>query len=213
MFCLNYFQHSPNANCIKDINDILCHINPHEVGPTNFVLPDSSSRGTYFNFKIGTVDYRHLNLPDKNTLHYVCGYLYSKCLSQHTCDLCVEYGRSQKNLDHALLLCYFKAYTNNAQTYGNLQMPENDFYEYIYELEIIFIEKFPLFAIAKGVAYKLNEFLCNVPFKHPCPNFDYVYLIKLFVRFRIFSSVKFLNRELVSEREIKNRKLTIIKHL
>jgi len=60
---------------------------------------------------------------------------------------------------------------------------------------------------------RLNEFLCNVPFKHPCPNFDYVYLIKLFVRFRIFSSVKFLNRELVSERQFKNRKLTIVKHL
>ncbi|KAE9524069.1 hypothetical protein AGLY_015550 [Aphis glycines] len=124
LFCLNYFQHSPNANCIKDINDILCHINPQEVNPTNVVLPEPSSR----------------------------------------------------------------AYTNTAQTtYGNLQMPENDFYEFIYELENIFIERFPIFAIAKGVAYKLNEFLSN-----------------LFVRFRIFSSVKFLNRELVSERQFKN---------
>lgn len=214
LFCLNYFQYSPNANCIKDLDDILCHMNSREVGISNVILPEPSSSDTYFNFKIGTVDYRHLNLPEKNALHYVCGYLYSKCLSQHTCDLCVDYGRYQTNLDQAFLLCYFKAYTNTAQTtYGNLQMPNNDFYQFIFELENIFVQRFPLLAVGKGIASNLNEFLCNVPFKHPCPNFDYVYLIKLFVRFRIFSSVKFLNRELVSERQFKNRKLTILKHL
>lgn len=214
LFCLNYFQYSPNANCIKDLDDILCHMNSSEVGITNVVLPEPSPRGTYFNFKIGTVDYRHLNLPEKNALHYVCGYLYSKCLGQHTCDLCVDYGRYQTNLDQAFLLCYFKAYTNTAQTtYGNLQMPNDDFYQFIFELENIFVQRFPLLAVGKGISSNLNEFLCNVPFKHPCLNFDYVYLIKLFVRFRIFSSVKFLNRELVSERQFKNRKLTILKHL
>jgi len=31
LFCLNYFQYSPNANCIKD-HDILCHLNYREVG-------------------------------------------------------------------------------------------------------------------------------------------------------------------------------------
>ncbi|XP_050055361.1 uncharacterized protein LOC126549631 isoform X4 [Aphis gossypii] len=42
-----------------------------------------------------------------------------------------------------------RAYTNTAQTtYGNLQMPENDFYEYIYENENIIIERFPMFTIA-----------------------------------------------------------------
>ncbi|KAL4098188.1 hypothetical protein QTP88_022836 [Uroleucon formosanum] len=105
LFCLNYFQHSPNANCIKDLDDILCHMNPQEFESSNVMLPEPSTSGTYFSFKIGTVDYRHLNLPEKNALHY------------------------------------------------------------------------------------------------------------LFVRFRIFSSVKFLNRVLVSERQFKNRKLTILKHL
>jgi len=159
-------------------------MNSREVGISNVMLPEPSSSGTYFNFKIGTVDYRHLNLPEKNALHYVCSYLYSKCLSQHTCDLCVDYGRYQTNLDQAFLLCYFKAYTNPAQTtYGNLQIPNNDFYQFIFELENIFVQRFSLLAVGKGIASNLNEFLCNVPFKHPCPNFDYVYLIKLFVRF------------------------------
>lgn len=184
LFCLNYFQHSPNANCIKDLDDILCHMNPQEVGSFNIGLPEPSSRDSCFNFKIGTVDYRHLNLSESNALHYVCDYLYSKCLGQHTYDLCIEYGRSQKHLDQSFLLCHFKAYTNTEQTtFGNLQMPDNDFYQFIFELKNIFILRFPLLTVAKGIASTLNEFLCNVPFKHPCPNFDSVYLIKLFIRF------------------------------
>ncbi|XP_050055359.1 uncharacterized protein LOC126549631 isoform X2 [Aphis gossypii] len=98
---------------------VLAGMNTHLelVGPTNVMLPESSSRGTYFKFQIGTVDYRHLKLLEKNALYYVCGYLYT--------------------------------YTNTAQTtYGNLQMPENDFYEYIYENENIIIERFPMFTIA-----------------------------------------------------------------
>lgn len=27
------------------------------------------------------------------TAKYVCGYLYGKCLMQHTYNLCIEYGR------------------------------------------------------------------------------------------------------------------------
>lgn len=39
-------------------------MNSREVGISNVMLPEPSSSGTYFNFKIGTVDYRHLNLPE-----------------------------------------------------------------------------------------------------------------------------------------------------
>lgn len=96
-------------------------------------------------------------------------------------------GRSQQNLEQSLLLCYFRAYPNSAQTtYGNLQMTNNDFYQFIFELENIFIQRFPLFAVGKEVASNLYEFLCNVPYKHPCPEFYYVYLIRLFIRFNIF---------------------------
>lgn len=93
-------------------------------------------------------------------------------------------------------------------------MPDYDFYKYAFELENIFVQHFPLLAVAvKGVVCNSNEYLNNVPHKQPRPNFDYAYLIKSFIQFRIFSSVKFLNRELTSERKLKNRKLTILKHL
>lgn len=147
-------------------------------------------------------------------LHYVSGYLYSKCLKQHECNLCIEYGRSQKNLNKSFLLCHFKAYSNyNNDVYGNLQMPDTNFYEYIFELESIFIQRFPILAINKGVANNIKAHLDNVPFTHPYPKFDYEYLIKLFIRFRIFSTTTFLNRELVSIKQLKHRKLSILKDL
>ncbi|KAE9526116.1 hypothetical protein AGLY_013747 [Aphis glycines] len=54
-----------------------------------------------------------------------CQNLHKECLSQHSCDLCIEYGRSQTNLDQAFLLCYFKAYTNTAQCTDNLRQSSN----------------------------------------------------------------------------------------
>lgn len=92
-------------------------------------------------------------------------------------------------------------------------MPHNDFYNFIFELENIFIEQFPILAVEKNVGIKIKDAFFNVPFNHPCPYFDHLFLIKLYARFRIFSSLKFLNAELISERKLKNRKLTIIQHL
>lgn len=62
-------------------------MNPQEVGASNFVFLEPVLKQPYFSLKIGTVDYRHLNLLESNALHYVCDYLYGKCLSQHV--LCV----------------------------------------------------------------------------------------------------------------------------
>ncbi|KAL4098867.1 hypothetical protein QTP88_023385 [Uroleucon formosanum] len=35
LFCLNYFKHSPNANCLKDLDSILRHLNVVETGNCN----------------------------------------------------------------------------------------------------------------------------------------------------------------------------------
>lgn len=215
LFCLNYFQHSPDANCIKDLDRILCHLNPAEqTNSSSVIFPEETPITCSTGLKIGTVDYRNLDVPESNALTFVCGYLYSKCLNVHCCELCIEYGRSQKDLDKTLLLCYFKAYTNKEKTvFGNLQMPHTSFYDYINELENLFTENFPVFAVEKNVGTKLKNACYNVPFEHPCENFDHQYLIKLFVRFRIFSSVTFLNRDLISIRKLRNRKLANLQHL
>lgn len=218
LFCLNYFKQSSNANCLKDFDKILSHLNEEENENCNtlVILPKQTANPINFipYLKIGDVDYRDLNVPETNALNYICGYLYMKCLKNHTCDECIKYGHSQKDLDKSFLFCHFKAYEDKNKTiFGHLQVPHNDFHDFIFELENIFIEQFPILAVDKNVGIKMKDAFFNVPFNHPCPHFDHVFLIQLYVRFRIFSSLKFLNRELLTERKRTNRKLSIIKHL
>lgn len=57
----------------------------------------------------------------------------------------------------SIFIIFIKAYTSTAQTtYGKLQMPNNDIYQFIFELENIFVQRFPLLAVGKGIASNLN---------------------------------------------------------
>jgi len=55
--------------------------------------------------------------------------------------------------------------------YGNLMMPQHEFYNYIDELENIFINRFPQIFIENEVGIKLKLSMTNVVFRHPCPLF------------------------------------------
>lgn len=213
MLYLNYFQHSPGANCLKDFDEILSSIEPI----TDKTIFHENIQREIFKFKgigIGTVDYRLLNLPEQNTVTYISGYLMKKCIVKHTCQMCIDYAHSQTQLDQSFLLSFYKAYsTNDYSTFRNLMMPNDEFYNFINELENIFINNFPSIATEDGVGAKLKSDFCNVPFNHPCKLFDMVFLINLFTRFRIFTAVKFLNKNLMSEKKLKNRKLAILNHL
>ncbi|XP_029344988.1 uncharacterized protein LOC115034027, partial [Acyrthosiphon pisum] len=150
----------------------------------------------YYNvyIPIGSVDYRDLSLPDQNSLTYVCGYLMKKCLEKHSCDVCINYAKFQQDLDQSFLFSHFKAYTNKENsTYGTLMMPHNDFYNYIHNLESAFIHRFPILAPENEVDKKIK--------------------LSKFVRFRIFSTIKFLNKDFFSEKSLKKRKLATLQHL
>ncbi|CAI6353718.1 unnamed protein product [Macrosiphum euphorbiae] len=213
IFCANYFKHSPGANCIEDLDEIL----GSELPQCEKILNFEGSDKNLFKFKcinIGTVDYRQLDIPEQNALTYICGYLMRKCLEKHICQVCTDYAYYQKELNQSFLLSFYKAYpTGDHSTFGNLMMPHDDFYNFVSELENIFIDNFPSVSYKDGVGAELKQQMNNVPFNHPCESFNKVFLINLFTRFRIFSAIKFLNRALVSEKKLKDRKLTILKHL
>lgn len=207
IFCLNYFQYSDNSNCIQDFDDILSEIpDPSNKEIQNIMFPEKSP----FKFKtplpIGSVDYRDLTLPDQNSLTYVCGYLMKKCLEKHSCDVCINYAKFQQDLDQSFLFSHFKSYTNKENsTYGNLMMPHNDFYNYIHNLESVFIHRFPILAPEIEVGKKLKLSMFSIIYNHPCESFDKNYLLNLFVRFRIFSTIKFLNKDFFSEKSLKKK--------
>lgn len=153
----NYFKHSDNANCIEDLDTILTKIPSTSTENVSYLFSNKTS----FNFKkptlqVGTVDYRSLSLPDQNSFSVptFVGILW-KCLSQHSCDICLEYARTQTDLEPSFVLSYLNAYTNKENsTFRNLMMPHNDFYNYIFELETGFVKLFPTLSIETGVRSK-----------------------------------------------------------
>lgn len=71
----------------------------------------------------------------------------------------------QNKLDDSFLFSYFKSYTNKEKkTFGNLLMPPDTFYNYINQLDSIFIINFPTLAVENDVGKKLKNFIDNVPF-------------------------------------------------
>lgn len=64
-----------------------------------------------------------------------------------------------------------------------------------------------------GVGTKLQLDLCNFPCNHFCKYFEKLFLINFFLRFRTSIAIKFLNKFLVTERKLKNRKCNIHFHL
>ncbi|KAF0689002.1 THAP-type domain-containing protein, partial [Aphis craccivora] len=86
------------------------------------------------------------------------------------------------------------------------------FYSYVSELDTIFVTNFPTLAIENDVGKKLKNLVDNVPFNQPCPKFDVEYLKALYIRLRIFHTIKYLNKNLLSTGR-KSRKLDILTHL
>lgn len=96
-----------------------------------------------------------------------------KCLEKHICQDCSNYTHYQNHLDQSFILSFLKAYlTSVCQTFGNLMMPHNDFYNFIFEFENIFIETFPSTSVKNGVGAMLRLHFSNVSFSHLLVNFS-----------------------------------------
>jgi len=217
LFCLQYFKHSPGANCLEDLEQVLTYISDYSRTNKTNLLFDSEEQNDLFNsksIKVGTVDYRKLDIPEKNGYAYVCGYIMKKCLEKHVCQVCIDYANHQKALDQSFLSAFSKSYsTNDSSNFDKLLMPQDDFYNYIIKLDDFFIDNFPSIATNNNIGSTMKDLLCNVRFRHPCQLFNKKFVLDLFIRLRIFTTVRFLNKSMLSESNRKNRKLSILKHL
>jgi len=90
--------------------------------------------------------------------------------------------------------------------------PDCNFYQYIFELDAIFTNQFPTLAPLPKVGQKLKTLMLNVYFEHPCEQFPHEYLLNLFIRFRIYTTLTRTNRNLRIP-HTKNRKLQILCNL
>lgn len=209
LLCLSYFQHSSGSNCAEEFNAILSKFN----NGSDLLNLDINQNTISKNIVVNCIDYRE-NLPGKNALQYVCGYLIKKCLTIHECNTCLAYSQEEaNNLDSTRFYLHFKAYENkNVDIFGNLKCPSSSFVSYIEHLENIFTDNILQFITENNVGNKLINLMENVSLNHPCKDFPCSYVIKLFVRMRIFYFLKFMNRDLKS-RTNKNCKLIKLTHL
>jgi len=93
---------------------------------------------------------------------------------------------------------------------GKLLMPHDEFYNYVIKLEDIFVDNFPSIATNYNIGSIMKDLLCNVRFSHPCELFNKQFIIDLFIRFRIFTAIKFFNRTMFST-NIKKKKISYFK--
>lgn len=211
MFALQYFDQSEGTNCVEEFDQILTHLTPERIKTYEI----SFNQPTNFDkIILDTRDYRQLNVAQKNAFFYVGGYFIKKCLAKHSCEICEEYSKQTQELSEDTIYTSFRAYQNAANDiFGNLRSPDKAFFEYFGSCEKIFVDNFKTLAILPNVGIKIRDIILSLPFPHPCKKFPKTYFASLFVRTRIFYTLKFLNRDLLKTKSRKPRKLNILQHL
>ena len=208
------FLTSSAGNCAADFDDLIAQCTENKESSTS-VLATTAQPQT---LAIGPTDYKDpsvvSNIVKENAITYVAGYLLHKCSQKHSCSLCKEAQESNDLDDNKKqLLCYFKPYNQDKSQFGGLHVPSASFLKYIVELEAIFVKNFSIFTKSSSVGGDILKLLKTepAPFQY-CDKFPLDYLQKLFLRMRIYYSLKFANRDLRTTKR-KDRKYLKVSHL
>uniref|UniRef100_A0A2A4J5S8 THAP-type domain-containing protein n=1 Tax=Heliothis virescens TaxID=7102 RepID=A0A2A4J5S8_HELVI len=191
LFLCNMLKNSPNAICEEDICELLQHNNKFLEKPTprDPALRRFSSAVALK----GETDYR-FDLPTQNALVYIAGYLLYKCHRKHICDKFVSECNKVLDVNESRMYSHFKAFNKDSSFYGRLKVPSDSFCSYVKRLETAFVNNFEQHLNEKPGTI-IYDILKKIPFEPFCPCFPHDYLIKLFVRFRIFTTIKLNNRD------------------
>lgn len=112
---------------------------------------------------------------------------------------------------YTYLYIYFKTYDNtDDDMFGSLYVPSAVFINYITELHTKFFENINIIT-QTNVMQKFMQILSTIQFSHPCCDFPNIYLLKLFIRMRLYYILKFINRDMKTKKK-SNRKTIILCH-
>lgn len=210
LFCQNYL-HSSNMNCKDDLDELLIRLDPNQ---KISVEKEADDENVVQAISLPDYSYRQEDMVFQNPFKYVCGYLLRKALNVHHCQTCVNFSKECEDLDTSQLLTYFKAYDNKKSMYGGLRTPSEQFINFIYNLEKQFVSHFDDICITTGISHSFLKIFKTIPLNHPCSDFPLLYILKLFIRLRIFYTIKYANRDLKNKKQDKkNRKILILSHL
>nr|CAI5838074.1 unnamed protein product [Callosobruchus analis] len=204
-FCIDML-HSGTENCERDNTEML--INVLDMMNTENINEKLSTTNA---MSPVTTDYRNSEVLKKNFTRYICGYLIKKCLSIHTCDVCEKYAREYQEVDETSLYCFLKAYQyTESNLFGNLYMPHNDFIQFVTSMEILFQENFEMFSVSNNIVQKFVNVFRTLQYNHPCSDFPYEYVNRLYSRIRLFYTLKKINLNFKTPN--RNRKLIVWKN-
>ena len=156
------------------------------------------------------------SLIEINATTYVAGYLLKRCLSKHSfCQECQKKLTARCMTDLLQVQCHFKAFSQKGGEFGSLVVPCEEFVRYILvsRIEEKFISSFKNVFFEIRVARMLMKEITPIPLPPKvCKFFPKLYLLKLFVKVRIFYILKFVNQDLKTSTR-RNTKYLKISHL
>lgn len=205
--CVNLLN-SGAENCEADWDSILLKFEDlQDVLPEEPEIDISRKRE---NDIINNANYSKEDILQTNFVRYICGYIFKKSLQVHSCELCLKYSKEHDKLEDSSYFCFLKAYENkNNDFFGNLTMPSDTFVEFIIQIEGLFQKHFEDFITSSAIIGKYLKLCENIPYSHPCDNFPKIFAVKLYLRVRMYYTLKNINNNF---RNINKNKLIILRN-
>ena len=155
------------------------------------------------------------NMPpaEVNALVYVAGWTCKKFLKTHNCQVCRELllDVSQQLDSNNKIFCLLKAnYSKSDNTFGGLSIPNSSVIEHFKEVEGLLRPSLEKAMLGKRVSQMLLSKLNNHVFKAPlhlCSTQLTKTIHLIYIRLKIFYTVKWRNREQSRPKLRKNKKI------
>lgn len=195
--------HSGTENCEADPDSILLKL--ADV-PDVHAVPSTKNMPIEITTQLIGTDYQQDEMLHKNFVRYICGYLLKKALNIHSCDVCITFSNHRQELDDSSLYIYFRAYENSEKTiFGNLKNPADIFVDFIANVEEIFQTNFHCLIARTNICNNLFQLVHRQYLAHPCGKFPKEFVLKLYLRIRLYYTLKHINNNFKDQKNIRNK--------
>lgn len=166
---------------------------------TDFLNIEEESQMEVEYFSLSSIlraDYNKIQIPKEKGVFYVAGWLLQKCLDDHKpCVSLASYMNVNKNFHDQRAKTRFSMYREylNEMKSDLPSAPPDDFISYVMKMERIFKDEFENDHRTSKIGHAIYEKIRMADFidPPPCSCFPRSYLQRLFVRMRIFVTLKY----------------------
>ncbi|XP_050452299.1 uncharacterized protein LOC126851958 [Cataglyphis hispanica] len=169
----HFLEHSSEDNSAANARRMLKRI---ALSASSLQVDTVQPVTTQIALSVAATNYRNidLRLPEKSAFKRVCEFLLNECLLTHAnCDACIDYAAMENSFN---------------------KEASSSFSLYVSGLEDTFMLNFEKFSIEDNLGAQMLQFAQQVEYKPPCPDFPIAFLIKLFLRMRIYFTLSRHNK-------------------